>query len=44
VSRPGPPRKPVFGIPTFGLIGCFTFSIVIAVVAVLIVIAIKELF
>lgn len=43
VSQSDPPKKPVLGIPAIGLVGCFTFSIVMAVVAVLIYIAIKAL-
>jgi len=43
VSRSGPPRRPILGLGSLSLVGCFTFSVVIAIVAVLIYIAIKAI-
>jgi hypothetical protein len=47
VSRPRqpsrPPRRPIPAIGSLGLVGCFTFSVLIAIVGVLIYLAIKAI-
>jgi len=48
VSRPPharrPPRRPIPALGSLGLVGCFTFSVVIAIVAFVLYIAIRAIF